>query len=73
VRKVAGAVTPVPGGVGPVTTACLLSNTVLAAERRTRAARRAKNIPAAHAEAEPCPPASAPFSLSRLRRERAAH
>ena len=37
VRKVAAAVTPVPGGVGPVTTACLLLNTVLAAERRTRA------------------------------------
>jgi methylenetetrahydrofolate dehydrogenase (NADP+)/methenyltetrahydrofolate cyclohydrolase len=29
----ARAVTPVPGGVGPMTIACLLSNTVLAAER----------------------------------------
>ena len=29
----AGAITPVPGGVGPMTIACLLSNTVLAAER----------------------------------------
>jgi methylenetetrahydrofolate dehydrogenase (NADP+) / methenyltetrahydrofolate cyclohydrolase len=29
---VAGAVTPVPGGVGPVTTALLLLNTVTAAE-----------------------------------------
>ncbi|NWK94497.1 bifunctional methylenetetrahydrofolate dehydrogenase/methenyltetrahydrofolate cyclohydrolase [Sphingobium lactosutens] len=29
----AGAVTPVPGGVGPMTIACLLSNTVTAAER----------------------------------------
>jgi methylenetetrahydrofolate dehydrogenase (NADP+)/methenyltetrahydrofolate cyclohydrolase len=29
----AGAVTPVPGGVGPVTTALLLHNTVTAAER----------------------------------------
>jgi methylenetetrahydrofolate dehydrogenase (NADP+)/methenyltetrahydrofolate cyclohydrolase len=28
---VAGAVTPVPGGVGPMTIACLLRNTVLAA------------------------------------------
>ena len=31
---VAGAITPVPGGVGPMTIACLLSNTVLAAERQ---------------------------------------
>ena len=29
--EVAGAVTPVPGGVGPMTIACLLQNTVLAA------------------------------------------
>jgi methylenetetrahydrofolate dehydrogenase (NADP+)/methenyltetrahydrofolate cyclohydrolase len=29
--SVAGAVTPVPGGVGPMTRACLLRNTVLAA------------------------------------------
>ena len=29
----AKAVTPVPGGVGPMTIACLLSNTVLAAEK----------------------------------------
>ena len=28
VSKVAGALTPVPGGVGPMTIACLLSNTV---------------------------------------------
>ena len=33
VSEVAGAITPVPGGTGPVTTAVLLSNTVLAAER----------------------------------------
>jgi methylenetetrahydrofolate dehydrogenase (NADP+)/methenyltetrahydrofolate cyclohydrolase len=32
--KVAGAITPVPGGVGPMTIACLLENTVTAAERR---------------------------------------
>ena len=31
---VAGAITPVPGGVGPMTIACLLENTVLAAVRR---------------------------------------
>lgn len=34
--RVAGWLTPVPGGIGPVTTAALLANTVLAAERRTR-------------------------------------
>jgi methylenetetrahydrofolate dehydrogenase (NADP+) / methenyltetrahydrofolate cyclohydrolase len=33
VSKVAGAITPVPGGVGPMTIAMLLSNTVTAAER----------------------------------------
>jgi methylenetetrahydrofolate dehydrogenase (NADP+)/methenyltetrahydrofolate cyclohydrolase len=32
--KVAGAVTPVPGGVGPMTIACLLRNAVVAAHRR---------------------------------------
>lgn len=30
----AGAITPVPGGVGPMTIACLLRNTVIAAARR---------------------------------------
>jgi len=30
-KKVAGAITPVPGGVGPMTIACLLQNTVTAA------------------------------------------
>jgi len=34
VRAVAGAITPVPGGVGPMTVACLLRNTLLAACRR---------------------------------------
>jgi methylenetetrahydrofolate dehydrogenase (NADP+)/methenyltetrahydrofolate cyclohydrolase len=33
VREVAGAITPVPGGVGPMTRAMLLVNTVTAAER----------------------------------------
>src|SRR6266576_3626040 len=33
-RQVAGAITPVPGGVGPMTIACLLRNTVLTACRR---------------------------------------
>ncbi|MES2444791.1 MAG: bifunctional methylenetetrahydrofolate dehydrogenase/methenyltetrahydrofolate cyclohydrolase FolD [Pseudomonadota bacterium] len=32
--SVAGAVTPVPGGVGPMTIACLLRNTLVAAYRR---------------------------------------
>jgi methylenetetrahydrofolate dehydrogenase (NADP+)/methenyltetrahydrofolate cyclohydrolase len=31
----AGAITPVPGGVGPMTIACLLRNTLVAAYRRT--------------------------------------
>ena len=32
--KVAGAITPVPGGVGPMTIACLLANTATAARRQ---------------------------------------
>ena len=34
-RQVAGAVTPVPGGVGPMTIACLLNNTLIATRRQT--------------------------------------
>lgn len=34
VVNVAGAITPVPGGVGPMTIACLLRNTVVSAHRR---------------------------------------
>lgn len=34
VSEVAGAITPVPGGVGPMTIACLLQNTVIAACRQ---------------------------------------
>ncbi len=37
VREVAGAISPVPGGVGPMTISMLLSNTVQAARRQTRA------------------------------------
>jgi methylenetetrahydrofolate dehydrogenase (NADP+)/methenyltetrahydrofolate cyclohydrolase len=33
-RPIAGAITPVPGGVGPMTIACLLGNTLVAACRR---------------------------------------
>ena len=36
VREVAGWISPVPGGVGPLTVAMLLSNTLLAAETRTK-------------------------------------
>lgn len=32
--KIAGAITPVPGGVGPMTIACLLNNTLEAASRK---------------------------------------
>lgn len=41
--KVAGAITPVPGGVGPMTIACLLRNTVLAACDR-RGLKRPENL-----------------------------
>jgi methylenetetrahydrofolate dehydrogenase (NADP+) / methenyltetrahydrofolate cyclohydrolase len=34
VAAVAGAITPVPGGVGPMTIACLLQNTLTSAQRR---------------------------------------
>ena len=34
VSKIASAITPVPGGVGPMTIACLLRNTVTAACKR---------------------------------------
>jgi methylenetetrahydrofolate dehydrogenase (NADP+)/methenyltetrahydrofolate cyclohydrolase len=34
VSEVASAITPVPGGVGPMTRAMLLRNTVTAAQRR---------------------------------------
>ena len=33
-QEIAGAITPVPGGVGPMTIACLLANTLIAACRR---------------------------------------
>ncbi|HEY4029480.1 MAG TPA: bifunctional methylenetetrahydrofolate dehydrogenase/methenyltetrahydrofolate cyclohydrolase FolD [Caulobacteraceae bacterium] len=33
-KAVAGAITPVPGGVGPMTIACLLNNTLIAARRQ---------------------------------------
>ena len=36
VKEVAGAITPVPGGVGPMTIAMLLQNTLLAAQRQIK-------------------------------------
>ncbi|HMR08607.1 MAG TPA: bifunctional methylenetetrahydrofolate dehydrogenase/methenyltetrahydrofolate cyclohydrolase, partial [Polyangiaceae bacterium] len=35
VKEIAGAITPVPGGVGPMTIAMLLENTLLAAKQRS--------------------------------------
>jgi methylenetetrahydrofolate dehydrogenase (NADP+) / methenyltetrahydrofolate cyclohydrolase len=40
VQDIAGAITPVPGGVGPMTIACLLENTLTAARDRARLASR---------------------------------
>jgi methylenetetrahydrofolate dehydrogenase (NADP+)/methenyltetrahydrofolate cyclohydrolase len=34
--EVAGAITPVPGGVGPMTIACLMENTLKAARGRLK-------------------------------------
>ena len=50
VREVASAVTPVPKGVGPLTVAMLLKNTVLAANARAR------NLAARGAKPHPLPP-----------------
>src|SRR5690606_16270749 len=36
VKQVAGWITPVPGGVGPVTVAMLLKNTIVATERQKK-------------------------------------
>ncbi|HEX9759902.1 MAG TPA: hypothetical protein VGA40_03235, partial [Candidatus Acidoferrales bacterium] len=41
VAQVAGAITPVPGGVGPLTIAMLMSNTVRAARLRRGASNAA--------------------------------
>ncbi|MBN8648897.1 MAG: bifunctional methylenetetrahydrofolate dehydrogenase/methenyltetrahydrofolate cyclohydrolase, partial [Caulobacterales bacterium] len=34
VKQIAGQITPVPGGVGPMTIACLMQNTIIAAKLR---------------------------------------
>jgi len=44
VRDVAGWVTPVPGGVGPVAIAMLMSNVVLACRRQNRLAEKARHV-----------------------------
>ena len=44
-RRGAGAITPVPGGVGPMTIACLLRNTLQAAELVAAVARRPWTCP----------------------------
>jgi methylenetetrahydrofolate dehydrogenase (NADP+)/methenyltetrahydrofolate cyclohydrolase len=41
---VAGAITKVPGGVGPMTIACLLENTVTAAQRRREGQRQGEKL-----------------------------
>jgi methylenetetrahydrofolate dehydrogenase (NADP+) / methenyltetrahydrofolate cyclohydrolase len=42
VEEIAGALTPVPGGVGPLTIAMLMMNTLKAAEYRVRGATKAR-------------------------------
>jgi methylenetetrahydrofolate dehydrogenase (NADP+)/methenyltetrahydrofolate cyclohydrolase len=44
VEPIAGAITPVPGGVGPMTVAMLLANTVTAAERQSAGVLLARRI-----------------------------
>lgn len=39
-EKTAGAITPVPGGIGPMTIACLLDNTLMAARLRSGLSRK---------------------------------
>lgn len=43
-KDIAGSITPVPGGVGPMTIACLLSNTVKAAQESLEHPRRALGL-----------------------------
>jgi methylenetetrahydrofolate dehydrogenase (NADP+) / methenyltetrahydrofolate cyclohydrolase len=52
-KKVAGAITPVPGGVGPMTIACLLQNTLQVAKRRRAHAAITIGSPAWSAAFEP--------------------
>jgi methylenetetrahydrofolate dehydrogenase (NADP+)/methenyltetrahydrofolate cyclohydrolase len=47
VRALAGWITPVPGGVGPMTVAMVIANTVQAAERAVARSRESGSIPSA--------------------------
>ena len=49
VAKIAGAITPVPGGVGPLTIAMLMNNTIKAARLR-RGSEIATKVPFAAAQ-----------------------
>jgi methylenetetrahydrofolate dehydrogenase (NADP+)/methenyltetrahydrofolate cyclohydrolase len=40
--EIAGAITPVPGGVGPMTIACLLANTLSAAKMKAARSKAAE-------------------------------
>jgi methylenetetrahydrofolate dehydrogenase (NADP+)/methenyltetrahydrofolate cyclohydrolase len=48
VAEIASAITPVPGGVGPMTVACLLRNTLQAA--REQAGRGERSVPSGHGQ-----------------------
>ena len=70
-REVAGAITPVPGGVGPMTIACLMVNTRARRLRDRRPAARRERATARHALAV-CSPArgegSAPLATKNRRK-----
>lgn len=59
-RDVAGAITPVPGGVGPLTNALLLTHLVRAAERQAAAATPPAAAPPAATPPAATPPAATP-------------
>ncbi len=44
VKEIAGAITPVPGGAGPMTNAMLMRNTLMAAERQVRFGKQASRV-----------------------------
>jgi methylenetetrahydrofolate dehydrogenase (NADP+)/methenyltetrahydrofolate cyclohydrolase len=60
VEPVAGALTPVPGGVGPLTTALLLSNLVTAAGRRARSSPPGAGGNRGEVQGSHAPPSSGP-------------
>ena len=63
VSRVAGAITPVPGGVGPMTIACLLDNTVTAACRQ-HAVQRPDDQAARSSRPEPAQQYAAPTTAN---------